>query len=561
MLRRLWFLLFISVQLQAQEKAFQLKLSGLPKEQQIRYTTNFTDSLSTLTEVNTIINQLQFRGYFNATVKDYAWKNKELVVVLESGKPYQAASISNGNIQPQILSDIRFREKLFKDEFWDIKQISTIKSDLLNWYEGHGYPFAQVWLDSIIIQQEKISAKLFGLPGTKISIDTLRLVGSAKINPKYLHAYLGFKEGDAYDEAKISDIDRRLKDLPFAKQVKATEVIFSGDYAKINIFMDKENANQFDGVIGFLPDNATGKLQLTGDFKLKLQNAFKRGELLDFNYRGLPAQSQELNLSFNYPYVLNTQIGVFSNLSFFKRDSSFLNLNARLGFAYQYNADKSLGFFVESFTGNQVATNLNQTNSTAGNVRTIFYGLESNLQTLNNKIIPTKGYRIYLNFGAGKRNLQADSLASTGRSQFKLMADFNYYLALSKRSNIYIHNQTALISGNNLFENEVFRIGGIKTFRGFDEQSLLANAYSIQTLEYRYFLEQRSFLNLFYEHAYLQSNINNQKLTDYPFSFGAGFTFQTKAGIVSLNYALGKQQNIPLDLQRGKIHFGIVSYF
>ncbi|KHJ38642.1 outer membrane protein assembly complex, YaeT protein [Pedobacter glucosidilyticus] len=561
MLRRLWFLLFISVQLQAQEKAFQLKLSGLPKEQQIRYTTNFADSLSTLTEVNSIINQLQFRGYFNATVKDYAWKNKELVVVLESGKPYQAASLSNGNIQPQILSDIRFREKLFKDEFWDIKQISTIKSDLLTWYEGHGYPFAQVWLDSIIIQQEKISAKLFSLPGTKISIDTLRLVGSAKINPKYLHAYLGFKEGDAYDEAKISDIDRRLKDLPFAKQVKATEVIFSGDYAKINIFMDKENANQFDGVIGFLPDNATGKLQLTGDFKLKLQNAFKRGELLDFNYRGLPAQSQELNLSFNYPYVLNTQIGVFSNLSFFKRDSSFLNLNARLGFAYQYNADKSLGFFVESFTGNQVATNLNQTNSTAGNVRTIFYGLESNLQTLNNKIIPTKGYRIYLNFGAGKRNQQADSLASTGRSQFKLMADFNYYLALSKRSNIYIHNQTALISGNNLFENEVFRIGGIKTFRGFDEQSLLANAYSIQTLEYRYFLEQRSFLNLFYEHAYLQSNINNQKLTDYPFSFGAGFTFQTKAGIVSLNYALGKQQNIPLDLQRGKIHFGIVSYF
>ena len=459
------------------------------------------------------------------------------------------------------MSDIRFREKLFKDELWDIKEINTIKSDLLNWYEGHGYPFAQVWLDSIIIQQEKISAKLFSLPGTKISIDTLRLVGSAKINPKYLHAYLGFKEGDAYDEAKISDIDRRLKDLAFAKQVKATEVIFSGDEAKINIFMDKENANQFDGVIGFLPDNATGKLQLTGDFKLKLQNAFKRGELLDFNYRGLPAQSQELNLSFNYPYVLNTQIGVFSNLSFFKRDSSFLNLNARLGFAYQYNADKSLGFFVESFTGNQVATNLNQTNSTAGNVRTIFYGLESNLQTLNNKIIPTKGYRIYLNFGAGKRNLQADSLISTGRSQFKLMADFNYYLALSKRSNIYIHNQTALISGNNLFENEVFRIGGIKTFRGFDEQSLLANAYSIQTLEYRYFLEQRSFLNLFYEHAYLQSNINNQKLTDYPFSFGAGFTFQTKAGIVSLNYALGKQQNIPLDLQRGKIHFGIVSYF
>lgn len=561
MLRKLWFLLLISVQIQAQDKTYQLKLSGLPKGQQIRYNTSFSDSLSTLAAVNTIVNQLQFKGYFNAGVKDYQWNNKILTAEIESGHPYQSASISNGNIQAQILSDIRFRERFYTDELWDIKQINTVKNDLLNWYEGHGYPFAQVWLDSIIIQKEKISAKLFSLPGLKISIDTLRLVGSAKINPKYLHAYLGFKEGDAYDEAKISDIDRRLKDLPFAKQVKATEVIFSGENAKINIFMDKENANQFDGVVGFLPNNTTGKLQLTGDFKLKLQNAFKRGELLDFNYRGLPAQSQELNLSLSYPYVLNTQIGVFSNLSFFKRDSSFLNLNARLGFAYQYSADKSLGFFIESFTGNRVATSLNQTNNTAGNVRTIFYGLESNLQTLNNKIIPTKGYKLYFNFGAGKRNLQANSSVNNGRSQFKLLADINYFLSLSKRSNIYLHNQTALLSGTNLLENEVFRIGGIKTFRGFDEQSLLANLYSIQTLEYRYFLEQRSFLNIFYEHAYLQSNINNQKLADYPFSFGAGFTFQTKAGIVSLNYALGKQQNIPLDLQRGKIHFGIVSYF
>jgi len=47
----------------------------------------------------------------------------------------------------------------------------------------------------------------------------------------------------------------------------------------------------------------------------------------------------------------------------------------------------------------------------------------------------------------------------------------------------------------------------------------------------------------------------------YPFGFGAGFTFQTKAGLLSLSYAMGKQKNIPLDLQKGKIHFGITSYF
>ncbi|WP_026905459.1 ShlB/FhaC/HecB family hemolysin secretion/activation protein [Pedobacter glucosidilyticus] len=561
MLRRVWFLLLLTVQLQAQEKPYQLKLSGFPEKHQSRLADAYADSLSTIKAVNTVVNQLQFKGYFNASVLKYYWDNKVLHVTLEAGKPYQMANLSNGNIQPQVLAEIKFREKFYQDELWDIGQINSVKDDILNWYENHGYPFAQVWLDSISIQKEKISAKLFSIPGTKITIDTLRLVGSAKINPKYLHAYLGFKEGDSYDETKVINIDKRLQDLSFAKQVKATEVVFSDEYAKINIFLDKENANQFDGVIGFLPNNTTGKLQLTGDFKLKLQNAFKRGELLNFNYRGLPAQSQELNLSFDYPYLLNTQIGIFSNISFFKRDSSFLNLNARLGFAYQYQLDKSVGFFVESFTGNQVANVLNQTTNTAGNIRTIYYGLETNIQSLNNNIIPTKGYKVYLNFGAGKRNLSSDTIPVNGRSQFKIQADLNYYIYLSKRSNIYLHNQSAFISGDNLFENELFRIGGIKTFRGFDEQSLLASTYSIQTIEYRFFLEQRSFLNLFYEQAYLQSNINANQLKDYPFSFGAGFTFQTKAGIVSLNYALGKQQNNLLNLQRGKIHFGIVSYF
>ncbi|WP_304066415.1 ShlB/FhaC/HecB family hemolysin secretion/activation protein [Pedobacter glucosidilyticus] len=561
MLRRVWFLLLLTVQLQAQEKPYQLKLSGFPEKHQSRLADAYADSLSTIKAVNTVINQLQFKGYFNASVLKYYWDNKVLHVTMEAGKPYQMANLSNGNIQPQVLAEIKFREKFYQDELWDIGQINSVKDDILNWYENHGYPFAQVWLDSISIQKEKISAKLFSIPGTKITIDTLRLVGSAKINPKYLHAYLGFKEGDSYDETKVINIDKRLQDLSFAKQVKATEIIFSDEYAKINIFLDKENANQFDGVIGFLPNNTTGKLQLTGDFKLKLQNAFKRGELLNFNYRGLPAQSQELNLSFDYPYLLNTQIGIFSNISFFKRDSSFLNLNARLGFAYQYQLDKSFGFFVESFTGNQVANGLNQTTNTAGNIRTIYYGLETNIQSLNNNIIPTKGYKVYLNFGAGKRNLSSDTIPVNGRSQFKIQADLNYYIYLSKRSNIYLHNQSAFISGDNLFENELFRIGGIKTFRGFDEQSLLASTYSIQTFEYRFFLEQRSFLNLFYEQAYLQSNINANQLKDYPFSFGAGFTFQTKAGIVSLNYALGKQQNNLLNLQRGKIHFGIVSYF
>jgi len=50
-------------------------------------------------------------------------------------------------------------------------------------------------------------------------------------------------------------------------------------------------------------------------------------------------------------------------------------------------------------------------------------------------------------------------------------------------------------------------------------------------------------------------------LTDTPIGFGAGTSFETKAGIFSLTYALGRQFNNPVELRGGKIHFGFTSLF
>ena len=47
--------------------------------------------------------------------------------------------------------------------------------------------------------------------------------------------------------------------------------------------------------------------------------------------------------------------------------------------------------------------------------------------------------------------------------------------------------------GETMFQNELFRIGGLKTLRGFDEESIFASVYSIFTLEYRFILEQNSY--------------------------------------------------------------------
>src|SRR5690606_4431434 len=115
-------------------------------------------------------------------------------------------------------------------------------------------------------------------PAERIIIDTIRMVGSARVSEGFISSYLGIKKQEPYQEQKIQLIDKRIKELPFLKQVRKPEVEFLSDKARLTLFLNKENANQFDGLIGFLPNQITGKLQLTGDFRLRLQNALKQGE-------------------------------------------------------------------------------------------------------------------------------------------------------------------------------------------------------------------------------------------------------------------------------------------
>ena len=120
---------------------------------------------------------------------------------------------------------------------------------------------------------------------------------------------------------------------------------------------------------------------------------------------------------------------------------------------------------------------------------------------------------------------------------------------------------SAWIYSPDIFTNELFRIGGLKSLRGFDEESIYASSYSMGKIEYRYLIEQNSFLFLFMNAAYVQDQSRGKHIYDTPYGFGTGIDFETKLGIMSVSYALGKQFNNPIYFRNAKIHFGIVNYF
>jgi hypothetical protein len=50
-------------------------------------------------------------------------------------------------------------------------------------------------------------------------------------------------------------------------------------------------------------------------------------------------------------------------------------------------------------------------------------------------------------------------------------------------------------------------------------------------------------------------------VTDWPYGFGAGISFETSAGVFGVSLAYGKQLGNPIDFSAPKVHFGYVSLF
>ena len=61
--------------------------------------------------------------------------------------------------------------------------------------------------------------------------------------------------------------------------------------------------------------------------------------------------------------------------------------------------------------------------------------------------------------------------------------------------------------------------------------------------------------------AYLENKTNENDFSNRLIGVGAGMTFETKAGIFGISYALGKLEETAFEFRAAKVHFGFISLF
>jgi translocation and assembly module TamA len=523
--------------------------------------------------LNDAIMQYQQWGYLTVTADSTKKQGDSLKVFINPGQLFHWSQLRNINVDEAALSNSGFRERLFRNRPFSIRQTNKLLKKCLEFYENNGYPFAAIKLDSLTIKNEKIEAGLAAETGDLFKIDSVSFKGTARISNRFLFNYIGVKPGDLYNEEVIQKIGTRLKELPFLTEQKPYDVFLLQNVALIRLYLTERKASAFSGLIGFLPNNTnTGKLLLTGEANLKLKNSLGRGESIEADWRRLQAETQNLHVRLAYPFVFNTPFGLDGMFELYKRDSTFINVHGNIGVQYLMKGTDYLKVFAEFRSSNLLSTGNLQNLLVLpdyADVSSRLYGLEINKTRLDYRLNPRKGVRLTARLGTGTRNIRKNPSLNqelyTGLTlnsvQYSGNVDFDWYIPIFNRATINVGILGATMRGIDLFENELARIGGINSLRGFDDESIFASSFGILNLEYRYLFEENSFLFVFGNGAYYENKVTNRNISDLPYGLGAGISFQTKPGIFSISYALGSQFGNPLEFKTAKIHFGITSLF
>ncbi|MBK9484079.1 MAG: BamA/TamA family outer membrane protein [Chitinophagaceae bacterium] len=530
---------------------------------------------------------LSSKGYPTASVDSIFENENATTIHLFLGKQYQWIKLKPAGIEKAAMDDSRFREKDYEGKLLNIQQLLALQDKLLIYYEKNGYPFAEVFLDSIRLDDNKMDALLRAKRGPLYHVDSIRVLGKAKISKKFLRHYLGISNGSLYNKEKLDLVSKRLLELPYLQEIQPADVTMLGSGSILNLYLAPKRSSQANFLIGFLPSaSQSGKLQLTADVNLDLKNALSNGETILLKWQQLQPKSPRLNLGFQQPYIFNSDFGFDFAFDLFKKDSTFLQINALLGLQYLLSAHQAGKIFVQwqnSFLlGTGVDTNLVKiTKKLPPNidVTAVNVGLEYEWNKTDYKLNPRSGNEIKLTGAVGIKNIKRNneilnlkdpnfnyaSLYDSVKArsyQFRVKLSAAHFFPVGKQATVKTAINGGLFISPSTFRNELFQIGGYKLLRGFNEESIYATQYAVLTAEYRYRLKLNSYMFGFVDGGWVKNKYQTINLNNNFIGAGLGLAFETRFGLLNISYAAGKRNDVKLNLREAsKIHFGYVNYF
>lgn len=503
----------------------------------ISYNKKHNDSITLKNEISKIQRQIKKQGYFLSSFDSISKSNNIYTAFFSLNQKIKEARLnknSNKSKEPSKADTLNI----------SINNLEETLKEYLEKLEITGRSFSKVKLNNIIVKQNILYADLNLIESEKRTVNEIIVKGYDQFPKKYLKKYFKIEKNSVFNKSKLKQISDYSKNLDFIKESKAPEVLFTNDSTFIYLYFEKKSNSSVDAFINFT-SNESGDLQLIGNIDLKLQNALNNGETFRLFWNSIGNERQEFRISSSIPYIFNSKISPDIAFSIYRQDSSFTNTKFESNFNYNLNSKLKLGLSFNS----ESSENLQENNSNVSSYKNIFFGLNLNYSLLNQDIF--KNYKFLLHVNPEFGNRKTDYSRS---NQFKINSTISYLWEFNQRNYLYTRNQTGFLNSDDYLNNELYRIGGANSVRGFNEQSIFTKSFSYFNIEYRFLTSSKSYL-------YSITDFGFTKITDNILGLGLGYLFINNKSKINLNISVGKTGEESFNINNLKLGISWLNYF
>ena len=529
---------------------FTLKITSKKKTEilvlnKIEYKKTHKDTTALNLEIFRISDYLKKIGYFTNTVDSLSKINKEHIVFFNLGKKIESSIIK---IKEEY--KYHFKDRNFKNSTVTIP-VKELKNTLLKIsknLDNEGKSFSKVQLKNITIKDNTLFADLDIIISQKRTINKVIIKGYNDFPKSYLKNYFNIKNNTVFNQKKITEISLATNNLEFVSEIKKPEILFTRDSTLLYMYLKKHQNNSFDGIVSFA-SKENGDVLFNGNIDLELNNILNTGEKIGFFWNSIGEEKQELKLSTEIPYIFNTKFSPELSFLIYKQDSTFLNSKFDSKINYSINQKIKLALTYNSETSENLSQNLTNNIESYNNY---FLGIQFEYNILKNDYFLNNKFYININPSVGNR--KTDEVST---NQFKFESTVSYIWDLNSRNSIFIKNRIGYLNSDTYIDNELFRIGGANSIRGFTEQNIFTNNYTYFNIEYRYLTSEKSYFYTITDIG--RANLNSKK--ENLLGLGLGYLFNTNNSQINLSLSVGKISQQTFDFKSIKLIINWKNYF
>ena len=529
---------------------FSLKIIGLDSLQTEKlasysYITKYASKIDIYKGIERFHKEIKKSGFLTSVLDTILLEDSYFTAVFNLGKKTEEVVLI-------IPKDIKLGGFIKKTDSIKIRtnKLEEFTNSLLTDFDKKGNSFSEITYTNPRYINNVLYLDFNSTKSKKRLINKVIVKGYEDFPESYIKNYFQIYKNTIFSKQKITDISKLTKDLNFISERKKPEVLFKTDSTHLYLFLEKIEANSFEGMINFASkDNGQGLL-INGKLDLKLSNVFNTGENLELFWNRVAEEKSQFKINARLPYIVRSPFSAFIGFDLYRQDSTFLNTKFDVKSEYQLNTSSKIAISYASEQSNYLLDIIDENIESFTNS---FIGITYDLKVTSKNSLFNNILKFNISAITGNRKSPINKVKQL---KFNLNSIIN--IKTSKRSYVYLRNDTGYLNSSNYLTNELFRIGGINSIRSINEQSVFTNKYSFLNIEYRYITSSSSYLYSISDIAYYNTIKNS---TERLLGLGLGYNFKINSSKISLGYINGINQNNSSNINNSRLIVQWTTFF